>query len=163
MPKKIAQFLSDNWLLSFMIAAIVLALVDIFAHEKKPAESFLLYFLFIIYGLANINAFIWHWSEPLAKKVRAGLGWKFSPFQKEVAAADGAFGILGVLCYWIRGDFWTATVIGCSFMYFMMGVGHILSLRRNGNKSVLNAGSVLYFDIIFPVVMVFLLILWKSG
>lgn len=28
------------------------------------------------YGLTDINSFIWHWYEPLASKVHAGLGWK---------------------------------------------------------------------------------------
>jgi len=147
----------------FLVIAIILALVDIFAYDKKVIESLLLYFLFVNYGFANLNAFVWHWFEPLAKKIRTGLGWTPSPFQKEVAAADGAFGILGILCYWIRGDFWTATVIGCSFMYFMMGVGHLLDLTRRENKSILNAGVILYYDLILPLVMVVLLILWKLG
>ncbi len=163
MLKKILQFFFGNWVLMFLIIAIILAVIDIFANDKKPVESFLLYLIFMNYGLANLNAFVWHWHEPLAKKIRKGLGWKFSPFQKEVAAADGAFGILGVLCFWIRGDFWTATVIGCSFMYFMMGLGHLLVLVRHENKSVLNAGLTLYYDFILPVVMVVLLILWKQG
>jgi hypothetical protein len=163
MSRKIARILFSNWVLTFSAVAVAMALVDIFAYGKKPAESFLLYFLFLNFGFANLNAFVWHWFEPLAEKIRTGLGWDPSPFQKEVAAADGAIGILGVLCFWIRGDFWTATVIGGSLMYFMMGVGHLLDLTRRKNRSILNAGVIVYYDLILPVVMAVLLILWKQG
>jgi len=163
MKNRLATFFFSNWVLMFLMAAIISAIVDIFAYGRKPVESFLLYLLVMNYGLAHINSFCWHWFEPLAGKVRAGLGWASSPFQREVAAADGAFGVLGVLCYWLRGDFWTATVIGCSVMYFMMGIGHFLDLAKKGNRAVLNAGIILYYDLALPVVMIILLILWKQG
>src|SRR5215472_9540631 len=52
------------------------------------------------------------------------IGWPTgSPFQFEVGFHDGAWGLLGVLCLWIRGSFWTATGLGWSF--FMLGATYI--------------------------------------
>ena len=48
-------------------------------------------------------------------------------------------------------------------MYFMMGVGHFIDFSRKNNRALLNTGFVLYCDLILPVVMIVLLILWKQG
>lgn len=48
-------------------------------------------------------------------------------------------------------------------MYIMMGFGHVIDLTRTKNRSALNAGVTLYFDLLFPLVMVARLILWKLG
>jgi small-conductance mechanosensitive channel len=84
-------------------------------------------------------------------------------FQKEVAAADAAFGVLGVLSFFIRDNFLVATVIGASVMLFFMGIGHVLDIRKSRNISPYNAGSVVYFDILLPVAMIALIVLWKTG
>lgn len=85
------------------------------------------------------------------------------PFQKEVAAADAAFGVLGIVAFIIWDNFLVATVIGASIMRFLTGVGHVLEIRKNRNVSTYNAGSVVYFDLLIPVAMIVLLVLWKTG
>jgi Family of unknown function (DUF6790) len=162
--KSFSKFMSKHFVVLYLVIAISLALYDIFIHGRPVVESFLLYFLFINIGILGLISFFLHWRRITADKLAKGIGWApGSPFQREVAAADGAFGILGVLCYFIYGDFWTATVIGASFMYFFMGVGHILDIKNNKNFSPLNAGSIVYYDILLPVVLIILLILWKMG
>ena len=105
-----------------------------------------------------------HWYGPTADKIAGQIGWMpKSPFQKEVAAADAAFGVLGVLSFFIRDNFLVATVIGTSVMFFFMGIGHVLDIRKNRNISTYNAGSVVYFDLLLPVAMLVLLVLWKTG
>jgi hypothetical protein len=54
-----------------------------------------------------------------------------SPFQKEVAAANAAFGVPGVLSFFIRDNFLVATVIGASVMLFFMGIGHVVKGGSN--------------------------------
>jgi hypothetical protein len=67
------------------------------------------------------------------------IGWpRGSPFQFEVGVHDGAWGILGFLCIWLGGLFWTATGVGWSL--FMLGVafGHIVQTLREGNFAPYN-------------------------
>ena len=45
----------------------------------------------------------------------------------------------------------------------MMGIGHVIDLVKNKNKSILNAGTTMYFSLLLPVVLVVLLILWRCG
>jgi hypothetical protein len=115
------------------------------ATDLTPVEAFLQSFLFWCVGWWLTVAFFLHWIQPSAGRIAEGIGWpKGSPFQKEVAAADGAFGIMGIICGFISpSDFWTATAIGASFMLFMMGIGHVIDLKKNKNRSLLNAGTTM--------------------
>ncbi|PKL58250.1 MAG: hypothetical protein CVV34_03285 [Methanomicrobiales archaeon HGW-Methanomicrobiales-5] len=104
------------------------------------------------------------WYSPTADKTAEKIGWlPKSPFQKEVAAADAAFGVPGILSFFFRDNFLVATVIGASFMLFFMGIGHVLDIKKSRNISVYNGGSVVYFDLLLPVAMIVLLVLWKTG
>lgn len=115
-------------------------------------------------GLQGLLAGFMHWYEPTSVKIAEKIGWQpGSPFQKEVAAADAAFGVLGILAFFIRDNFLVATVIGSSVMLFLMGIGHVLDLKKNRNFSAYNAGSVVWFDLLVPVLMCILLFVWKAG
>ena len=80
-------------------------------------------------------------------------------FQQELANASLGFGIIGVLCIWIRGHFWTATVIGSSIWLFGDAIDHLRDIFLNNNLSEINTGIVFYSDLIIPIFAVFLLIL----
>lgn len=161
----IKRFFGHNIVIIYTLVAIVYGVITIYATDLTPVEAFLQSFLFWCVGWWLAVAFFLHWIQPSADKIAEGIGWpKGSPFQKEVAAADGAFGILGIICGFISpSDFWTATAIGASFMLFMMGVGHVIDVVKNKNRSPLNAGSTMYFGLLLPVVLITLLILWKAG
>ncbi|MBU1166927.1 hypothetical protein KKC60_00770 [Patescibacteria group bacterium] len=148
----------------YWVAAVINAAIVVLFFNGAFIETLLQSILFWVVGVLGVVSFFMHWRRKTADRLARNIGWEpGSPFQKEVAAAGGAFGILGILSTWIMGDFWTATVIGVSFMLFMMGVGHIIDLKKRENKSILNTGAVLYSDILGPIVMVVLLVLWKMG
>ena len=154
----------ENFSVVWVLVAIINATVSILVYDARVVAAFLGSLLFWCVGIQCISSCVLHWYRPTADKIAEGIGWApGSPFQKEVAAASGAFGILGILCNWISGDFWTATAIGASFMYFLMGIGHVLDIVRNKNISIYNAGSIVYTDLLVPVVLIALLILWKMG
>jgi len=164
MFKDILKRMAENFSVVYVLVAIIYATVNVLVYDVKVVEAFLASFLFWCVGIQCISGCVLHWYQPTADKIAEGIGWApGSPFQKEVAAASGAFGILGILSSWIGGDFWTATAIGASFMYFLMGIGHVLDIVKTKNTSVYNAGSVLYTDLLVPVVLIALLILWKMG
>jgi hypothetical protein len=130
-------------------------------NSKRTVEIFLISFLVISVGFGSIWAFIGHFF--LSAQVAANIGWASgSPFQSEVAFANLSIGVLGVLCYWIRDNFWTATVIFSSIFLLGDAYGHIINMIQYSNYAPGNAGSVLYMDIIGPVILIVLLIAYKS-
>ncbi|MBN2438673.1 MAG: hypothetical protein JXL20_08745 [Deltaproteobacteria bacterium] len=128
----------------------------------KVVETILFYILFINVGLSGLMAFYGH--AFMADKVAATIGWApGSPFQFEVAVANLAFGVLGVLCIRFRDGFWLATGIGYATFLFGAAYGHIREIITAGNFAVNNAGPILYIgDIGMPSLILILLGLrWK--
>ena len=128
--------------------------------KKRIVEIFLMSFLVISVGIGSIWAFIGH--AFLSAQVAASIGWAAgNPFQLEVAFANLAIGVLGILCYWIRGNFWIATVISSSIFLIGAAYIHIINMYQFANYAPGNAGPVLYMDIIGPVILIVLLFLYK--
>ncbi|MGB7307715.1 MAG: DUF6790 family protein, partial [Candidatus Acidiferrales bacterium] len=89
------------------------------AIQKRPrtrrgvTDTLLLYFFAFPIGLGGLLGFVGHTMR--AGPVAASIGWPAgNPFQYEVAVANLAFGVLGLLCLRFRDGFWTATAIGWS-------------------------------------------------
>ena len=99
----------------------------------------------------------------LADQTARSIGWpEVNPFQKEVTVATLATAVLGVLCFWIRGNFWTATVIGTSVWLLGDAVVHVVQIVNRANCSPGNSGIPLYIDILFPFMLIGLLIIYKT-
>ncbi len=78
--------------------------------------------------------------------------------------ANLAFGVLGILCGWLRGALWTATVIGVAIWGVGDGVGHVYELVVHNNHSPYNSGAIMYLDILVPLIAIALLVaLWAAG
>jgi hypothetical protein len=75
-----------------------------------------------------------------------------------VAVANLTIGTLGILCYWMRGNFWIATVIAFSVQWLGSGVVHIRSIVIEANYAPNNAGLTFYLDILMPVMLIALLV-----
>jgi hypothetical protein len=98
----------------------------------------------------------------LADQTARAIGWPTgNPFQSEVAVANLVVGVLGILCYWIRGDFWLATVIATSVWLLGDAVVHIYHIVVNHNYHPGNAGLPFYFDILLPLLLIVLLIIYR--
>lgn len=145
------------FVLSFVVAG-----VHIF-RDKEPrtggrvAEILLLWLLVINTGLGGLYAFMGH--AFFANEVAESIGWPTgNPFQTEVAVANLAIGILGILSYWIRGNFWTATVIATSIWLLGAAAIHVREMLAEGNYNPGNAGIIFYMDIIGPLLLIVLLI-----
>ena len=151
-------------ILTILMAILVVLISKIMSkplNKERIVEIFLISFLVISVGFGGIWAFIGHFF--LSAQVAANIGWApGNPFQSEVAFANLSIGVLGVLCYWIRDNFWTATVISSSIFLLGAAYGHIINIIQFSNYAPGNAGSVLYMDIISPIILIVLLILYKS-
>jgi hypothetical protein len=97
-----------------------------------------------------------------ADQVAESIGWpKGSPFQYEVGVANLSFGVLGIMCSWVTGDFWTATVVGYSVFLWGAAIGHIREMVTQKNFNPGNAGLVFYMDVLVPAVLYVLLFTYK--
>ncbi len=133
------------FVLSFVVAGIHLYRDKQFRTGRRIAAILLLWLLVINVGLSGMWAFIGH--TLFAEQVAESIGWPAgNPFQTEVAVANLAIGTLGILCYWIRGNFWAAAVI------------HVVEMMTVGNYNPGNAGLIFYLDIIGPLLLVALLV-----
>ena len=128
---------------------------------RRVIEIFLMYFLVLFVGISGIMGFIGHVFMP--DRIAKAIGWASgSPFQFEVAMADLAFGILGIMCIWLKGHFWTATGIGSSIFFLGAAYGHSKALLVENNTAVYNSGPVLYIgDMLVPLIVLSLVIAYN--
>jgi len=127
---------------------------------EKFVEILLLSILTVQVGLGSIWAFAGHAFMP--DTIARYIGWPTgNPFQMEVAFANLSFGVLGLLCWKFRGEFWTATITGLSVFYLGAAYGHIMDALMRGNYSPGNTGAPLYIDIAIPLILILLLIYRK--
>ena len=148
--------------LPFLVLSLVVGAVHLYLDNQprtkgRVVEIFLLWLLVIAVGIQGIFAFIGH--TVFADTTAASIGWPAgNPFQSEVAVANLSVGVLGILCYWMRGNFWNATVIGFSVWWLGDAVVHIRSVVVSANYAPNNAGLTLYMDILMPMILIALLV-----
>lgn len=117
----------------------------------------MIWILVINIGFGGLYAFSGHLFA--ADEVAASIGWPAgNPFQTEVAVANLAIGTLGILSYWIRGNFWIAAVIATSIWLLGAAAIHVSEMVDAGNYNPGNAGVVFYMDIIGPALLITLLV-----
>lgn len=146
----------------FAALTLLVAVGQIISARTPLVETFLLYFLVIDTGLASLFSFIGHAFR--SEKVAKYIGWSTgSPFQWEVAVSNLSYGVLGVLCFWLRGDFWLATIIAVSVFLLGAAYGHIRDIIVNRNFAPGNAGPALYSDILKPAVLIALYVAYRMG
>jgi hypothetical protein len=149
----------------FLMVTLIGAFLHLFLSKTPKTknrifEVFLLWFLVIIVGIGSIWAFMGHIF--MSNMVAAAIGWPAgSPFQLEVGIANLSYGILGLLCWKFRDNFWTATVIALSTFYLGDAYVHVVNMMQTGNMAPGNAGYALYMDILIPIVLICLLIAYK--
>ena len=123
----------------------------------RVAEVLLLYLLVIFAGVGGVMGFLGHTFK--AQEIALKIGWQPSPFQFEVAVANLAFGVLGILCIWQRRGFRTATGLGYAIFLVGCGYGHVRDMMLHGNLAPYNVGPVLWVnDLAVPVVILLLLL-----
>ncbi len=142
-------------------ATVVFAAVQIAATKQGRTSRrvwgiILAWAIFFNIGISGLMAFYAHAFR--AAQTAGFIGWPAgNPFQFEVACANLALGVLGVLSLWMSSGFRLATILGFSVFLLGAAVGHIDQLVKLGNQAPGNAGAPLYADIIAPPL---LLTLW---
>lgn len=151
--------------LAMIVLGMILAIWRIASQQgvrsaKKSLGIFILYFIFFGIGINGLWEFLSQvvYSEATAEY----LGWSTgSPFQIRVGLADLAFGVLGILCLWEGDDFMLATALGASFYLFGSGLVSLWQIVTRNNLAQGNAGLTLYFNLIFPIVLLVLMMIYR--
>lgn len=155
-----------TWILSdFSLAMLFLAIFFILLHLTMRIKS--VSFYEIIYrwvalfplGFTGIYTFILHAFYPEVSA--ASIGWTPSPFQFEVAMADLAIGVLGVLSFNASYGFRLATVIASIVFLWGDAVGHIYQMVVNQNFMPGNAGTWFWLDLVIPLILLLCLVRLK--
>lgn len=122
-------------------------------HFPKWVETFLAYILLFNMGFMGILGAYAH--VFMAPETAQSIGWApGSPFQFEVGMANLAFGVLGILSYWIRGRFWDAAIIGWGVLFLGCFVGHVINYYAQNNSAPYNIGPYIWFyDLLLPLLV----------
>ncbi len=149
-----------------IIAIVVIILQLIFTKKPRTKEHvlriILLNYLVFIIGVSGIFGFLGH--TFMAAEIAESIGWQpGSPFQFEVAGANLAVGVAGILCIWFKDKFWLATILINGIFLWVAAVGHIRQIITAHDYAPNNAGFILYTDIIFPIVGIILYILYQKA
>jgi hypothetical protein len=152
------------------VASVVIMVVGAGIHlllDKRPRTfsrvvEILLVWLLVIGGAQTLLAGLSHLLIPAT--AAASIGWApGSPFQFEVGVGDVGLGVVGLMCIWYRGGFWLASGTAASIFSFGAGVGHVYQLVVNHDTAPNNAGFLMYFALIWPIVTMALLAVYMRS
>ncbi|MGB3834374.1 MAG: DUF6790 family protein [Mesorhizobium sp.] len=141
----------------FVVASIVGALIHL--AIKRPKDRAAIIDIFLLHSLVFNVGFVGFFFGFIphvffADHAAELIGWETgSHFQFEVGFHDGAWGILGFLCIWIRDRFWLATGLGWSLFMLGAAYGHLLDVINNANYAHNN-----FFMIFVDTLIAFLLL-----
>ncbi len=140
--------------LLFLGLSLILAYLHIIIKKprstREKVEIIILYQLTIMVGLNGLMGFYAH--NFMSDWTADYIGWpKGNPFQKEVGYTNLTFGILGLLSFFNRNGFWTASLLGISIWYLLDGYLHFIQLTMHHDTRPGNAGTPLVLDILLPI------------
>ncbi len=84
-------------------------------------------------------------------------GRPWSPFVWELGMMNISYGVLGLLCYWLRGSFWAATGIGYSVFLILAFFGHIYEVIIEQNYHLGSVGPQVWIDLFIAIVLMVLI------
>ena len=148
----IAWILSDFSLAMFFLAVFFI-LLHLIMRIKTVSFYEIVYRWIAVFplGFVGIYTFVMHAFYP--EVAASAIGWAVSPFQFEVAMADLAFGVLGVLSFNASYGFRLATVIASLCMLWGDAGGHIYQMIVSQNFAPGNAGSWFWMDLVIPFIL----------
>jgi len=156
-----------TWSLNnFDLAMFFLAVVFILFNRlinRRLSESEIVYRWMALFalGFTSIYAFAMHAYFP--QKAAAAVGWISTPFEFEVAVANLAIGIIGIVSFGATMGFRIATVIAAMIWMWGDAAGHIAQMAINHNFTTGNAGSWFWMDVILPFILLISMLNLRAG
>jgi hypothetical protein len=140
-----------GWIVGFVVAFMTSSMKDL----ASAATTFLMWHLIVTVGLTGLLSSYMHIFK--GDRIAKSIGWApGSLFQVELGYCCLGMGLLGVLCYWFRGDFWLATIIFTTIFLLGAALVHIKEMVHYKNFKAGNAITIIP-DFLIPIT---LFILW---
>jgi hypothetical protein len=144
------------WILAISVPTAIHLRAARSRDRSRRSEIVLMYVLGVSGAIGMFNV-IAH--TVFAREVAASIGWPAgNPFQMEVGFANLAIGVIGFVCFW-RYDFWLPALTAKSVFAWGAGLTHVLDIVETGNVASNNAGPILAWDFLLPVVMITLYVI----
>ena len=148
------------WILAIVLPSLIHLRATPHRDLARRSEVVLMYVLGVSGAIGMFNV-VMH--TVFASDVAASIGWPAgNPFQTEVGFANLAIGLVGFACFW-RYEFWLPAMVAKSVFIWGAGLTHVLDIARVGNLTSQNAGPILAWDFLLPVVMITLYILARPA
>lgn len=119
--------------------------------KNRVLEVLLLWFLGFGIGVGSIFSGLAQIISP--EMVVQSVGWPNTPFLREVGFANISYGILGIISIKYH-SFWAPTIIAYAVFMWGAAISHIYNIQQTGNLASGNAGTVLYIDILMPILFI---------
>jgi len=155
-------------LVAIAVLIVVLPLLHLWL-SKLPVTRERVLHLLLLYALVfdvGVMGFIFGFIPHIffADQAAERIGWPTgSPFQFEVGAHDGAWGVLGFLCIWIGGLFWLATGLGWSLFILGATYIHIVKVVREGDYAPYNFFTAFSDGFVAIWLLLLLFLYWRQG
>lgn len=157
------RLLLSNFTVTLLVAGLAASVIGLLRTPRPWSnativEAVFSWYLLISVGVGYLYNFVLHvfFGEMTARFI----GWADSPFQAEVGFASLGFAAIGFLAF--RGSFGlrVAAVVGPACFLLGAAGGHVVDLMHTGNRAPGNAGTILYTDILLPLLS--LVLLWLA-
>jgi|SRR5262245_6412313 len=134
----------------FFVAAFVLTYAVKSSPEPLPARL-LGWLLLLSVGLENVWFGFFHMFLP--EMAASSIGWKPSPFEFEIGAADFSLGVIAILSFWRSLDFKAAVVLFVTLFYAGVTSIHVYEAVAAGNFAPNNFGLLLLLTVVKMVLL----------
>ena len=163
--EKLFEIPGLNIYMQIAVTIISIVLHLILTRNKKRKETITeivaIYTICLSGWFALISGVMGHMIY--ADQVAGSIGWPINlGFQMELGFAAAGIGLIGFIGFWNR-SFWLPYIIARSTFLFGAGVTHVIHIVQHNNFSPSNVGIVLYWDFIFPIVLIVMYALYKRN
>lgn len=145
-----------GWIVGLVAAFVTGSTKDI----SSAAHILLLYQLTVTVGLTGILGGYGHLFR--GDRVARSIGWPAGTlFQVELGYCSLGMGLLGIMSFWYRDNFWLATIVFTTIFLIGAAMVHIKEMIKKGNFNPGNAITTIP-DFLIPVTLIVLWFLAKK-
>lgn len=154
-----------NVYLQILVTLISISVHQLVSRRRRRKESILKIIVIFTIGLSGwftiMNGLFGQ--IVYGNEVAELIGWPGnSGFQMELGFVSIGIGIVGFFGFW-RREYWVPFIVIKTSFGWGAGITHILHAVQRNNFSPGNTGIILYWDFLFPLLMIVLYLLFRAG
>jgi len=137
------------------LPAILFVVAFVLAYAVKSPEPLparlLSWLLLLSVGVENVWFGFFHMFFP--EMASSTIGWKASPFEFEIGAADFSLGVIAIVSFWRSLEFKAAVVLYVTLFYAGVASIHVYEAVVAGNFAPNNFGLLLLLTVVKMVLL----------